>query len=291
MPFQSAIVPDRSGTIEARIIPPSLRLSELRLDAGAAHLVILSSGSAEILGEDMHLNLTAGSILWLPAGAAVQLRLKAGSRAARLSATEIGLARAMPVDATAVTLREPLRHILSQDLSEAEIRDISGYLEAIAAENHHQAPGGEGIKASLLTVILIRIWRRALTDIAVSTASPLNVVERFVLLVSQHKRDRWLVDDYAAALGFSRERLGSAIYRATGLSPQAYIHREILSDARDLLLKSSLQVSEISFLLGFQDPGYFNRFFTRHEGISPGRYRRSATGSLSLTSQSYAAWP
>lgn len=104
-------------------------------------------------------------------------------------------------------------------------------------------------------------------------------------------KPQWGVEDYARQLGVSRERLGFAVRKATGLSPQAYIHRELLSEARDLLLNSSLQVAEIAFRLGFQDPGYFNRFFTRNEGTSPGRFRRMGMRMQNVPPPSYAAWP
>lgn len=130
-----------------------------------------------------------------------------------------------------------------------------------------------------------------MADVAGAASTAGSLTERFVLLVSQHKRDQWGVEDYAGQLGVNRERLGFVVRKATGLSPQAYIHRELLSEARDLLLNSSLQVAEIAFRLGFQDHGYFNRFFSRNEGTSPGRFRRTAVRIQNVAPPSYAAWP
>lgn len=291
MPFQTLPAPDRVRMIEARLIPPALRVSETGLEEGAAHLVVLAAGSAEILQGETRLALGPSTLVWLPPGPAGRLRLDAGSRAARLKATEIGLAHAMPTGAAAIALREGLRETLVQAVSESERREAFAHIEAIAAENFAPAPGSDTVTAALLSVLLIRLWRGALAEVAAAGPVPRSLIERFVLLVGQHKREQWTVEAYARRLGVSRERLGSAIRRATGLSPQAYIHREILTDARGLLLNSSLQVTEVAFRLGFQDPGYFNRFFTRHEGLSPGRFRRSAAGSRTAPPQSYAAWP
>lgn len=291
MPFQPLATSDRARMIEARLMPSSLRGAEFRLEEGAAHLVMLSAGEVEIERGQTVITLSAGGLAWLPPGPAGRLRLHAGSRGGRLKATEIGLAHAMPTGTTAIALREPLHRVLTQALTEEERRETLGHIEAIATENFNPAPGTEAVTSSLLTVMLIRIWRRALADVVAAGPVPRSVVERFVLLVAQHRRDQWGVEDYAVRLGLTRERLSAAIRRATGLSPQAYIHREILSDARDLLTNSSLQVTEIAFRLGFQDPGYFNRFFTRNEGISPGRFRRNAARAPQATPQSYAAWP
>lgn len=44
-------------------------------------------------------------------------------------------------------------------------------------------------------------------------------------------------------------------------------------EAKRLLLHSGLGISEIAYGLGFKDPGYFTRFFTRQLGVSPSDYR------------------
>ena len=46
-----------------------------------------------------------------------------------------------------------------------------------------------------------------------------------------------------------------------------------------LLLHSGLSISEIAYGLGFKDPGYFSRFFTRQLGVTPRDYRASGSRS------------
>ncbi|WP_262526517.1 helix-turn-helix domain-containing protein [Agrobacterium tumefaciens] len=281
----------RSQMIEARILAPALRISEFRLEANAAHLLILSSGEAEIIRDEAQMTVQASEMIWLPSGGAGRLRLNAGSRGTWLKATEIGLAHAMPTGTSAMAVRETLQRVLKQSLSDKDRRELTNYLETISTEGFQPATGSDSIITSLLSVILIRLCQQAIVNLTSATTSTSSIVERFVLLVAQHKRDQLTVETCAEKLGTSRERLGAAIRKATGLSPQHYIHRELLSEAKDLLVNSSLQVTEIAFRLGFQDPGYFNRFFTRNEGTSPGRFRRNARRAQDKAVQSYAAWP
>ncbi|NTE37418.1 helix-turn-helix transcriptional regulator [Agrobacterium tumefaciens] len=290
MPLHSQIAGNRVE-ITARTLASTLRISEFRLESDSAHLLLLSAGEAEIIQGEKTLPVPAPGLVWLPIGPAGRLRLTAGSRGSLLRTSEIGLAHAMPTGTSASAVRNILQRVLTQAPAEKDRQELAGYLETIARENVRSTTGSDTIIASLLSVTLIRICQHAIADIAGAVSTPGSLTERFVLLVSQHKRDQWGVEDYARQLGVNRERLGFAVRKATGLSPQAYIHRELLSEARDLLLNSSLQVAEIAFRLGFQDPGYFNRFFTRNEGTSPGRFRRTATRMQNVPPPSYAAWP
>ncbi|WP_174021781.1 helix-turn-helix transcriptional regulator [Agrobacterium fabrum] len=289
MAFQNHNAGNGQATL-ARILNSSLRVSEVKLTPGNAHLILLAAGHAQIIGDCEAIALPAPGLTWLPAGHASRLRLEAGSRASLLSATEIGLANAMPTVTSAIILRNGLQRVLTETLSKKDHAELAGYLETIGAENLKPTAATETIITNLLSVTLIRICQHATAETG-TVSLPSSMTERFVLLVAEHKREHWSVDDYARHLGISRDRLGSIVKNATGLSPQAYIHRELLSEARDLLLNSSLQIAEIAFRLGFQDPGYFNRFFTGKEGKSPGRFRRAAMRAQDIPLPSYAAWP
>ena len=57
-----------------------------------------------------------------------------------------------------------------------------------------------------------------------------------------------------------------------------YIHTEKLEQAKKMLTESEATVSDVSETLGFSSVYYFSRFFTKHIGMSPVEYRRSAGG-------------
>ncbi|WP_425494124.1 helix-turn-helix transcriptional regulator [Hoeflea alexandrii] len=111
------------------------------------------------------------------------------------------------------------------------------------------------------------------------------------MLTGQHRHQHWTVERYAEALEVKRDRLNVSVRRATGLSPQAYLHREIMRDACELLASTGLPVSQIAFRLGFADPAYFNRFFTRQSGQTPGKYRHVLRSRKEQGDLTYAAWP
>jgi AraC-like DNA-binding protein len=57
--------------------------------------------------------------------------------------------------------------------------------------------------------------------------------------------------------------------RAFGMSPVAYRMQVRLNRARELLISTRRNVSEVAYQAGFADPLYFSRAFRRHFGATP----------------------
>lgn len=59
-----------------------------------------------------------------------------------------------------------------------------------------------------------------------------------------------------------------------GDSPTHYINRRRLEKAKKLLKDSDLNISEIAYMTGFQDPLYFSRLFKNKMGVTPSHFRK-----------------
>lgn len=79
----------------------------------------------------------------------------------------------------------------------------------------------------------------------------------------------------------------SRVFRAfTGTSPGRFLTAVRLAKAKRLLLETSLSVTEISYMVGYNSLGTFTSRFTRSVGIPPARYRAlSLEGIPSLSAQ------
>jgi transcriptional regulator GlxA family with amidase domain len=62
--------------------------------------------------------------------------------------------------------------------------------------------------------------------------------------------------------------------RATGLKPKEYVQHLRVGRARETLEFSALSINEISWKVGYEDPGAFRKVFQKIMGLSPGEYRR-----------------
>ena len=146
--------------------------------------------------------------------------------------------------------------------------------------------------ALYLGLLLMHLWRACGLDRetnALGVGAP--TAHRFRQLVELHYRDNLSIDDFARALGVTRGHLHSACLRAFGRAPQQLVHDRLAGEARLRLRQTAQPVEQVAYSLGFRDPAYFNRFFRRMAGLSPGAYRKSARVDPPRDATSFEAWP
>ncbi|WP_232629946.1 helix-turn-helix domain-containing protein [Methylobacterium sp. Leaf118] len=79
----------------------------------------------------------------------------------------------------------------------------------------------------------------------------------------------------AVACGLSPSHFARAFRCSTGISPHAWLVRQRLARAKDLMRAQDLSLADIALACGFADQSHFTRVFAREEAMSPGRWRRS----------------
>ena len=67
--------------------------------------------------------------------------------------------------------------------------------------------------------------------------------------------------------------LSDLLRKETGKNAQEHIHSYLIDEAKNLLLNSEKNVSEIAYDLGFEYPQYFNKLFKKKTGKTPLEYR------------------
>ncbi|RLQ23133.1 helix-turn-helix domain-containing protein [Seongchinamella sediminis] len=87
----------------------------------------------------------------------------------------------------------------------------------------------------------------------------------------------------ASELGISARTLNRRFRQATGLSPQAWLQRLRVQQARELLRHSNLSLAEVAWQVGLQDVSHFGKLFREQVGMTPGAYREAVRGKLFAT--------
>jgi AraC family transcriptional activator of pobA len=80
-------------------------------------------------------------------------------------------------------------------------------------------------------------------------------------------------NDYARNLSVHVNYLNRAVKATTGKTTTALIAARIIQEANALLQHTDWNVSEIAYSLGFEYPAYFNNFFKKITGVTPGEVR------------------
>ncbi len=81
------------------------------------------------------------------------------------------------------------------------------------------------------------------------------------------------MEKYAALCGVSETYFYRCFREWAGKSPVAYRNDLRLSNAEAMLRHTDMPIGEIASVVGFEDPFYFSRIFTKRFGLSPKAYR------------------
>jgi len=108
----------------------------------------------------------------------------------------------------------------------------------------------------------------------VITNQETKLFKDFSLLVEQNFKTLHSVTDYAKRLGLSPKSLAKHFQKLGTDTPSDFIKNRIILEAKRHLVYSNENVKQIAFYLGFNDPAYFSRFFTKATGVSPLQYKK-----------------
>lgn len=242
------------------------------------------------------IELTAPTLVWLPPGASADLRLLAGGDGAMFTTSETLAWRSVGDSAVGLQLRPLLTRtlVVPSEAIGPHLAELQVGFDAIIRESRDQGVGANAMISAHLTLILLHLWRASgdAERLPAPRGAGSATLHQFRQLVELLYREHLTIDDYAARLGVTRAHLHETCLRQTGRTPLALVHERLLAEARRRLLQTTLTVEQISYGLGFRDPGYFNRFFKRATGQPPGAYRKQARVEQAPDAPvSYAAWP
>ena len=101
-----------------------------------------------------------------------------------------------------------------------------------------------------------------------------KLVQDFIAMVDKHFRTKHSVSDYAKELFVTPKSLTKKLHALGYPTSSEMIHERILLEAKRSLKFTQESVKEIAFDLGFDDPAYFSRFFSKKVGMTPLEYRK-----------------
>jgi YesN/AraC family two-component response regulator len=98
-------------------------------------------------------------------------------------------------------------------------------------------------------------------------------IEQCISYMQQHVDKVLSLSEIAGSVNLSPSHLTTLFKKKTGFSLIEYFNQLKTQKACQYLLFTDLRVNEIADKLGFEDPYYFTRMFTKIIGASPVHYR------------------
>ena len=93
----------------------------------------------------------------------------------------------------------------------------------------------------------------------------------------KHYHEHIGLSEAAEAAGVNASYLSYLFSQEMGVGFSAFLLNQRISQARKLLVKTSLSVKEIASKSGFNDYQYFSKIFKKQVGLSPVRYRQTSS--------------
>lgn len=247
-------------------------------------IFVLSAGHGEMAEPDGVVPLVAPCAIFIPAGAVHGFRY------------------ARDIDGLVVTaLAERLRPLLAAEprmaafLARTRVVPLGGRdpdavfavdcVRRLHGELHGRAGGRMALLEPLLTAALVSLVRAGSTasrDGGMLGDRDRRRVETLTTLIAAHFRAHRPVRFYARAIGVSAAHLNRLARRATGFSVQELAALQLMEAARRDLVFTPAPIQSIAYSLGFSDPAYFNRFFRRQAGTTPGAFREAERKKLAV---------
>lgn len=100
-----------------------------------------------------------------------------------------------------------------------------------------------------------------------------QICGQYLSLVELHCRKQHTVEWYASQLCLAPKYLSNVVKQTLNTSPNAFINKALIRQAKSLLFSTSLSVQQVSDRLGFQNQSHFGTFFKRQTGLSPKAFK------------------
>lgn len=125
-----------------------------------------------------------------------------------------------------------------------------------------------------LRQIFIMLHRYFLSSLKTNNSRVVEEIDKATLYFNEHYNENINIDEYAQNNHVSVSWFIRNFKQCTGSTPMQYILSKRIYNAEILLHDSSYNLTEISEIIGYDNPLYFSRIFKKVKGLSPSEYRK-----------------
>ena len=160
------------------------------------------------------------------------------------------------------------------ELNQKDSNKLSFILSELIDEFNQKEAAQYDMLQSYLKQFIIHAVRVQKNSYQLKEDNETKLFKDFSTLVEFNFRKLHSVTDYAERLGVSPKSLTKHFQKIRAQKPSDFIKNRIILEAKRKLIYTDFSVKEIAFDLGFNDPAYFTRFFTKATQNSPLQFKK-----------------
>ncbi len=157
--------------------------------------------------------------------------------------------------------------------------ELTGTLERLVAVSRTTDAAKDVLAGFTLQELLVRLMQTQARELIFNDYARHLTTHRFAVVVQyikEHLADNLSVEKLSTLACMSKATFFRVFKREFGLTPVEYIVRERLAEAKRLLRHPLASVAEVCLRAGFNNLSYFQALFKKHEGLTPGAYKKLA---------------
>lgn len=98
------------------------------------------------------------------------------------------------------------------------------------------------------------------------------IIENSMRYIKEHYREELSLEEVAGNAGVTPQYFSKLFKEETGVRFIKWILGLRIDKAKELMNTGTMQIKEIGYMVGYNDPNYFSRIFKKVEGVSPTQY-------------------
>ena len=157
--------------------------------------------------------------------------------------------------------------------------ELTATLERLVAVSRTTDANKDLLAGFTLQELLIRLMQTQARQLIFHDYARYLTTHRFAAVVDyvkEHLTEHLTIDKLSALACMSKATFFRVFKREFGLTPVEFIIRERLAEAKRLLRHPRAAVTEVCLRAGFNNLSYFQALFKKHEGVTPGEYKKQA---------------
>lgn len=99
-----------------------------------------------------------------------------------------------------------------------------------------------------------------------------ELVTQTIQFMEQHYQQQISLQEVADELGVTPQHLSKLFKKETGKNYIDWLTHLRIEKAKEYLIAGKVNIREVGYLVGIQDPNYFSRLFKKNVGVSPSEY-------------------